>query len=85
MMGWLLVKDGMDNGEPMRFYAAAPRANAPRGLRGRWSYTCQRPAAKVFETRAEAERIKKTKMSGNPKLWKVVNADEPPPPTACAV
>ena len=85
-MGWLLVKDGRDNGEPMRFYAAAPRADAPRGFRGRWSHTCQRPAAKVFETRAEAERIKKTKISGDLKLWKVVrDTDAEPSSATCSL
>lgn len=56
-MSWLIVKDGFENGVPMRTYAG-------KAFRGRWGYTCQREAATEFETRAEAEEIRKKKMHG---------------------
>jgi hypothetical protein len=80
--GWLVIRDGKENGNPLRFYLCRTRTSVGRGPRWRWTrgWSCQREIAELFPTRQHAKEIlpKLSCVQRNPKKHgcRIVKASE---------
>lgn len=60
-MSFLIIRDGIEYGKPLRMYLCPPDKEMPPRLR-RWAWSCQRELAALFDRRGDASRILETKV-----------------------